>query len=59
MIGPPSVRYNVGMFNEEDDIPTINEQQPSECEDQFDDDLMHDLTKQLDRKSKPRASPTQ
>jgi len=47
------------MFNEEDDIPTINEQQPSECEDQFDDDLMHDLTKQLDRKSKPRASPTQ
>jgi hypothetical protein len=44
------------MMPEDDDSPQITEQQSCECEDQFDDDLIRDLTERLDRKSERRPS---
>ena len=43
MAEPPTVGYNVCMSIEEDESPSINEQQPREAEDQFDEDLMREL----------------
>jgi hypothetical protein len=51
-IGPPTVSYNVSMFMEDDESPAISAQQPCEAEDQFDEDLMRDLTRH--RSSPPR-----
>jgi hypothetical protein len=46
MVGPPAIGYNVRMSFEEDESPEISERQPREAEDQFEDDLMRDLSRQ-------------
>jgi hypothetical protein len=37
--------YNVRMSIEEDESPSINEQHACEADDQFDEDLMRDLSR--------------
>jgi hypothetical protein len=46
MVGPPTVGYNVWMSFEDDESPEISDQQPREAEDQFEDELMRDLSRQ-------------
>ena len=46
MVGPPTVGYNVHMSFEDDESPDVSDLQPREAEDQFEDDLMRDLSRQ-------------
>ena len=43
--------YNVSMSFEDDESPDVSEQQPREAEDQFDEDLMRDLSRQQSSQS--------
>lgn len=51
MVGPRRVSYNDCMSFEDDETPTVSDQQPSEAEDQFDEDLLHDLERRQSSKS--------
>jgi hypothetical protein len=56
MLGPRPTRYNVSMSIEEDESPSINEQQPCEADDQFDEDLMRDLAERPHQSSDRQPS---
>ena len=47
MLEPTTLGYNVCMSFEDDESPDISDQQPREAEDQFDEELMRDLARQL------------
>ena len=48
--------YNVSMSIEEDESPSINDQQPPEADDQFDEDLMRELSRRPHQSSDRQPS---
>jgi hypothetical protein len=56
MIEPHAIGYNVCMDIDEYDTPPINEQEPCEAEDQFDDDLWRHLEARIDPTSDRQPS---
>jgi hypothetical protein len=56
MIGPRTMGYNVSMSIEEDESPSINDQQPPEADDQFDEDLMRELSRRPHQSSDRQPS---